>query len=143
MTQNSPDAAHAVALMEAHTELTRIYDEVLQRLDDKSVEVEQMQETLQQREKEMQERVQSLQQRLETEQEDTDALRAKLSDLEDSHIQVLRSYRDMNDRLIRLRQMYEGQTVAVQQPKVAPTKPEKESRRREHARIRLRRPGGD
>jgi predicted transcriptional regulator len=104
--------------MEAYNNLAENYDTVLSQLTGKSEELQSMQETRQQLEKEMKERLARMDRIVEREQQEADRARIRLAEIEHTHHQLLRSFRELNDRYIHLR---ERQARSTPEPASAST----------------------
>jgi uncharacterized phage infection (PIP) family protein YhgE len=113
-----PDADRMATLMEAYNNLAENYDTVLSQLTGKSEELQSMQETRQQLEKEMKERLARMDRIVEREQQEADRARIRLAEIEHTHHQLLRSFRELNDRYIHLR---ERQARSTPEPASAST----------------------
>lgn len=102
-----PEAQEAVqraSMMEAYHELSRNYDTLVAQLRDKTSELQQVHSERSTVEQRADERIRHMEEQLRREQDEADQARRRLAEIEEAHLQLVRSYRDMNDRYIRLRQ---------------------------------------
>ncbi|MCX7008719.1 MAG: GYF domain-containing protein [Kiritimatiellaeota bacterium] len=97
-------AAQRAALFDAYNELSRRCDTLMDQLNSKSVELEDLMQGQQRIKDEADQRVQTLEANLRKERDEADRARKRALLMEEDHLQLLRSFRDMNDRYIRLRQ---------------------------------------
>ncbi|MBN1268372.1 MAG: DUF4339 domain-containing protein [Kiritimatiellae bacterium] len=104
-------AAHVAALMESYSKLSEGYDALLKQLAEKSADLDALLESRAQSEKEAQARLAGMQEILRREQEEADKARHRVAEMEESHQQLLQSYRELNDRFIRTRHQQAGQAL--------------------------------
>lgn len=93
----------SIADMESYQHLSENYDSLMQQLHEKSDELNRLRELQGNSEEETGARMRQLEERIQQEREEADKARRRLAELEKSHMEVVRSYRDLNDRYIRLR----------------------------------------
>lgn len=97
-------AAQRAALLDAYNELSRRCDALMDQLNSKSSELEEMLQGQQRIKDEADQRIQTVEANLRKEREEADRARKRALLLEEDHLQLLRSFRDLNDRYIRMRQ---------------------------------------
>lgn len=93
-------------LMEAHNELSANYDVLLTQLQDKTQSMDQAVAARQLMDERAEQRLRDLEQVVEKEQREADSARTECARIEKAHFQLVRSYREMNDKLIRYRQSH-------------------------------------
>ncbi len=98
------DSTMPTAVMESYQQLSDNYDSLLEQLREKTDELNTLREDRDAVEQEAGTRVRQLEDRLHREREESDKTRRRLEELESTHIQIVRSFRELNDRYIRLRQ---------------------------------------
>ena len=98
-------AAQRAALFDAYNELSRRCETLMDQLDAKSLEVNDVMQSHARSQEEAEHRLQTMESHLAKEREEADRARKRALQLEEDHIQLLRSFRDLNDRYIRLRQV--------------------------------------
>jgi|GEM_PF-748942 DNA repair exonuclease SbcCD ATPase subunit len=91
-------------LVVSYESLSESYDALLRQLHEKTEALNQAQEHRAESERLADERVKQLENRLTREREECVKARRQLAELETTHLQLVRSYREMNDRYIRSRQ---------------------------------------
>jgi len=108
MTENRAGAdslpAHLSVLMNNYDVLLQNYDRLLTQLAGKSAEVEAARVAGATAEKTADERVRQMEERLQLERQSADQIRRRMAEMEESHQHLLKSYRELNDRFIRLHQ---------------------------------------
>ncbi len=114
------DAAPSAAVIESYQHLSDNYDTLLEQLREKTEEVDRLRDTRNEVEEEAATRIRQMEERLQREREEADTARHRLAELESTHMQIIRSFRDLNDRYIRLRQ----QTPSPSDPEPAPRQSE-------------------
>lgn len=97
-------AAQRAAILDAYNELSRRCDTLMDQLNAKSAELEEFEQSQQHIKEEADQRVQTVEAHMRKERDDADRARKRALLLEEDHIQLLRSFRDLNDRYIRMRQ---------------------------------------
>ncbi len=123
-------------LIRAYRDLTANYDLLATQLADKSAELQQVQEEAAVVRHENETRIHLAEEQARRERAALDATRRRLQDLEHSHAEIVQSYRDMNDRYIRMReQLSSGEPSAAPAAAGEPTPPAADH----GSRIRLRR----
>jgi chromosome segregation ATPase len=106
--------AELALVITSHNELSQNYDTLLSQLQQKTVELDAMVEQRLQVELDSAERVRRMEGILKREQEEANRAREQFSQIQESHQNLVKSYRDMNDRFIRFRQeRVEGPDVPV------------------------------
>lgn len=103
------DAAHsnvaqAAAMQDAYEVLSRNYDQLGRQIEEKSREVQALMEQRTAAEKKTEERLRAMDELVRREQTEADQARRASAQTESAYLELLRSYRDLNDRYIRLRQ---------------------------------------
>ncbi len=100
------DAASAQrsAVLDAYNELSGRCDALMAQLNAKSSELEGLEQSQQRIKEEADLRIQTVEANMRKEREDADRARKRALLLEEDHLQLLRSFRDLNDRYIRMRQ---------------------------------------
>lgn len=102
--------AQLMALVESHSELSRSLDALFHQLQQKGEALEAMTRARQEAEQRAEGEIQRMEQRLKGEQEIAARAVAQFHAIEEAHQQLVRAYRDMNDRFIRLHQQVEAAT---------------------------------
>jgi len=103
-TAAEASAAQRAAILDAYNELSRRCDTLMDQLNAKSIELEALEQSQQRIKEEADQRVQTVEANMRKEREDADRTRKRALLLEEDHLQLLRSFRDLNDRYIRMRQ---------------------------------------
>ncbi len=103
-TAGESAAAQRTALLDAYNELSRRCDALVDQINAKSSELEELMQNQLRIKEEADQRVQTVETNLRKEREEADRARKRALTLEEDHLQLLRSFRDLNDRYIRLRQ---------------------------------------
>ncbi len=103
-TAGDAAAAQRAAVLDAYNELSRRCDALMDQLNAKSGELEGLEQSQQRIKEEADVRVQAVEVNMRREREDADRARKRALLLEEDHLQLLRSFRDLNDRYIRMRQ---------------------------------------
>lgn len=109
--EGGSDSERINALMQASDELSRNYDELLKQVDSKNDEIQSLSESRRRAEEQAKTSVDEMSERLQREQGEADTARSRFFELEQSHLQLVKVYRELNGRYIRLRQ--EGPVPAV------------------------------
>lgn len=97
-------AGKLAALMEAYGELSQRYDSLMQMLTDKSAEIESLLESRGVVEQHAEEQIKHMQEIARREREEADKARRRIAEFEQTHMQLVKSYRELNDRYIKMRQ---------------------------------------
>jgi chromosome segregation ATPase len=97
-------AAQRAALLDAYNELSQRCETLMDQLNGKSVELAELREAQEHIRGEADQRIQTMEAHLRKERDEADRARKRALQLEEDHLQLLRSFRDLNDRYIRLRQ---------------------------------------
>ena len=105
------DPAYSSSLAESYQNLSADYDALLKQFSEKSEELNSVIENRDESEKLNSERMKKMDDVLQRERREADKLRRRLAELEQAHMQVVRSYREMNDRFIRMRQSRSGEEI--------------------------------
>jgi uncharacterized protein YdcH (DUF465 family) len=103
-TAGESATAQRTALLDAYNELSRRCDALVDQINAKSAELEELMQNQLRIKDEADQRVQTVEANLRKEREEADRARKRALMLEEDHLQLLRSFRDLNDRYIRLRQ---------------------------------------
>lgn len=99
-----PDRASDVALYVAYEKLTANYQQLLAQVQEQSEELENARQQHTHEMQEAEERYRNMESIVQTEREKSGTTQRRLTELESAHMQLLKSFRDLNDRYIRLRQ---------------------------------------
>lgn len=110
------------ALMQSYHKLSRNYDRLLVQMNEKSQELAQAIEAHARTTQELEARLTSTQESASADRRALDEARVRMMELEKTHLELVRSYRAMNDRYIRLRQQ-QSESGAAAPPPTAETKP--------------------
>ena len=102
--QMADGTVDAVTLLQSYRELSHNYDRLLGKLNDKSDELAAAEITHARVTKDLHLQLDSAHEIAQKVQRELEEARARLAALEHTHVDVVRSYRDLNDRYIRLRQ---------------------------------------
>jgi len=100
---SSGQPAQTLALIQSYQELSERYDNLVQQLTAKSGEIQGLLESRNQTEQRAAEQVHHMEEVLKREREEADAARRRATELEQSHLDLVRAYRELNDRFIRFR----------------------------------------
>lgn len=95
--------AQTLALIQSYQELSERYDNLLQQLTSKSEEIRNVLESRAQTEKYAAEQVQHMEELARRERAEADVARRRAAELEQGHLDLVRAYRELNDRFIRFR----------------------------------------
>lgn len=119
--RESVTAMQISVLMDSHNELSQSYDTLFTQLEAKAEELEGLMTERKEIESRAAERVQGMEATLKREQEEADRARRQLAEMQQSHFQLVKSYREMNDRFIRIRQELDRSAAPAPVPdKAAP-----------------------
>ena len=136
-------SAQMSILMDSHNKLSQSYETVFDQLQEKTQELNRTLETYRDLEAQYGERIRAMENTLKREQEDADRARCQLADMQQSHFQLVKSYREMNDRVLRFRQRFEAdQAIHIESETHVPlasTKPTQSGTSSKGPRIRLSR----
>ncbi len=91
-------------LLESYNQISLQYDQVTNHLDEQSREIEDLREAKSSIQSSADRRIRESLDEVQREREEADKAKAKLSNIEKEHKDLLKAYRDMNDQMIRLRQ---------------------------------------
>ena len=104
-TNGEPSAASQIAmLVESHNELSRCYDSLYSQFQENTDALHAALGDRERIEQRADQRVRDMEEVLQREQEEAERARSQFAEIQDSHFQLLTSYREMNDRLIRFLQ---------------------------------------
>lgn len=95
---------HRLALVQSHAELSQSYDTLFRQMEQKQEALDAMSRARQEAEQRAEEEVRRMEERLHQERDLADLARNQYAEMEEAYHQLVRSYRDMNDRFIRLHQ---------------------------------------
>ena len=124
-----------VEIVEAYNELSERYESLAEQIAAKSTEVKALVESRAQAEKGAEEQIKRTEEIVRREREEADNARKRMSDMEEDHQQLVRAYRELNARFIRLRQQPKSAPAAS----TAPGEPPPPSQPDGKSRIRLKR----
>ncbi len=110
-------------LWDAYNNLSTNYDSLLQQLKEKSEELRELVATREENERLADSRMKQMDDLLQRERKEADKARRRLEELEEAHLQLVRSYREMNDRFIRMRQHATEHAPPVATPSRKPSTP--------------------
>lgn len=114
------DVLPADALRESHQELSRNYERILVQLRIREEELKHALDARAQAERSVAEQLAPLQERAARAESEAADARRELAELEQTHQDIVRAYRELNDRYIRLRQQTEA--AAAPAPASAPVR---------------------
>lgn len=114
-------AVDSATLLQSFRELSQNYDRLLGKLNTKSDELTAALAAHARASKQLESQVTAAQDNAQKDRRETEALRVRYVELEQAHVEVVRAYRDLNDRYIRLRQ----QQADAGGPAATPIPPEK------------------
>lgn len=92
------------ALFDSYQKLSENYDGLLQQLTEKSEELRVLVDSREETEQRAEQRIRQMEDVLTREREEADKARRRLADIERTHLQLVKSYRELNDQYIRIRQ---------------------------------------
>lgn len=125
-----PQGAQALAgqfgeLMSAYNQLSLNYDKLFDQMTEKSREIQALVESRRATEEAADERVRAMEEVLKREKDEADRARHTLAEMEESHHQLVKSFRDLNSRYISLRQQSTAPASAPRAatPQAAPADP--------------------
>ncbi len=96
-------SAQLLALTESYQNLAQAYDNLMKELTAKSEEVQSLLDSRRLVEKKAEEQTKSMEEVVRRERQEADNARTRMADFEESHRQLAKSYRELNDRFIRMR----------------------------------------
>lgn len=99
-----PQAAQMLPLVESYNELSQRYDSLMQQLVTKSEEIQSLLESRKITEEHAEEQIKSMREIARRDREEADEARRKLAEIEQDHMELVKVYRELNDRFIRMRQ---------------------------------------
>ncbi len=108
--------------MESYQHFSKNYASLMQQLREKTEELNRLRASRGNSEEESSTRLRQMEERMQQEREEADKARQRLAELESTHMEVVRSYRDLNDRYIRLRQQVPNPLAPQPTPRTAPEK---------------------
>jgi len=109
-------------LITSHNELSQSYDTLLTQLHQKTQEIDRMMAERHQIENEVSDRIQAMEAITKREQDEAARMRQQFVRIQATHLQLVKSYREMNDRIIRYRQQQDPD-AAAQQSKIEDAAP--------------------
>lgn len=118
-------ASQLAELSTAYRELSQRYESLVGQLTAKSREIQTLLESRELAERHAEERVRQMQDIVQRAREEADAARRRVAELEEAHLDLVRSYRELNDRFIRL---HGGEAVQEQTAAPAARAPERRVR---------------
>ncbi len=92
------------ALFDSYQKLSENYDGLLQQLTEKSEELRVLLDAREETEQRAEQRIRQMEDVLTREREEADKARRRLAEIERTHLQLVKSYRELNDQYIRIRQ---------------------------------------
>lgn len=104
------------ALLKSYNDLSRNYENLLERLRAKQDEVDAAKAEIVRLEQDAEDRTNHLEVETEQERAEIEQLKQKLAETEKNHQELVRAYRDLNDRYIRLRQQSDAPAPAPATP---------------------------
>ncbi|MBU1909146.1 MAG: hypothetical protein KJ726_03780, partial [Verrucomicrobia bacterium] len=103
--------------------LSRRYDALMSQFTAKSLEVQEAREACVRAEEEAKQSLRQMETVAQREKEEAHLARKRLAEVEDAHLQLVKSYRELNDRYIRAReQAVQGQPTAPTGPRIKLTR---------------------
>jgi len=113
--EGTPQSSQLVALMEAYSELSQGYDSLASQVTSKSAEIRSLLDSRKLAEENAEEQMKRMEQMAKREREEAESARRQAAEMEETHLQLVKSYRDLNSRFIRLRQEASGEASPDQQ----------------------------
>ena len=110
------DPSAQIALMESYQELSERYDSLMQQLTAKTGEIQMLLESRAQTEKDAEDRAKRMEEIVRRERTEADNARKRAAEMEETHLQLVKVYRDLNDRFIRMRGKESGTPPPVAAP---------------------------
>ena len=99
-----PEAGQIAPLIESYNELSQRYDKLMQLLTEKSAEVQNVLASRKLVEEHADEQIKQMREIAQRDRADADEARRRLAEFEQNHIELVKAYRELNDRVIRMRQ---------------------------------------
>lgn len=99
-----PRAGRDGDILKAHEDLSRSFDNLSRQLADRLEELRACRAQMEALQRDASERIDRLEGDIRREREETVAARRRLAEMEETQLDIVRSFRDMNDRYIRLRE---------------------------------------
>lgn len=96
------------SLVQSYDDLTKNYDLLMDQFAAKSSDLNSAYAAIENLKKETDERVARIEATMRNERDDADKARQRLAKAEEAHLELVRSYRELNDRYIRYRQKMEA-----------------------------------
>ena len=115
MEDGVPDqklTAYVSAITESFTGLSQNYDNLMKQLADKSDELKSAMDSRSLIQKEAREQVEQMEAVVRREQEEANHARLKLAEVEKGHFQLVQAFKDLSDRMIRMRQPMAPSTMS-------------------------------
>lgn len=107
------------SIVQSYDDLSKNYDLLMEQFTAKSTDLASAFAAIDKLKRETDERTTRLEDTMKREREEADTARQRLQKAEEAHLELVRSYRELNDRYIRFRQKVENPTAsAPAQPKV-------------------------
>jgi hypothetical protein len=103
---NSTDdnTTQLVALMESYQEMSLQFDTLMQQLTAKSREIQTLIESRSEAEKRAEEQIKRMEEIVRRERAEADSARSRVAEMEETHLNLGKAYRDLNERFIRMRE---------------------------------------
>lgn len=103
-TGNADPMARAMTWMKAYQDLSARYDSLMNQFTAKAHELQEAREAGARVEEESQQRLRLMESVVQREKDEAQQARKRLAEVEDAHLQLVKSYRELNDRYIRARE---------------------------------------
>lgn len=111
-------AAQLAAVMESYNELSQRYDSLLQQLAERSKEIQSLLQSRGEAERTAEAQIKRMEEIVHREREEADNARRRVAEMEETHLQLVKVYRELNERYIRSRDVQSGgATPAARPPK--------------------------
>ena len=104
LDSNTIGLAAETALQDSLVSLTENYETLLRQLDEKNALLEELKQERNAAEDRAQSRLHHAEETSRRDRRELDAAQSRLKELEEAHMSLVRSFRDLNDRFIRMRQ---------------------------------------
>lgn len=92
------------SLLDSYNDLSKQYERISSQISDQSEELEKLRAAKSAIQEKADKRLQDMSEELQRERKEADEAKAKLSEAEKNYTDLVRSYREMNDKLVKLRQ---------------------------------------
>ncbi|MBP7830782.1 MAG: DUF4339 domain-containing protein [Kiritimatiellae bacterium] len=103
-TGGADPMARAMTWMKAYQDLSARYDSLMSQFTAKAHELQEARDAGARVEEETQQRLRLMESVVQREKDEAQQARKRLAEVEDSHLQLVKSYRELNDRYIRARE---------------------------------------